>query len=152
MKLLCAGVLLVVFALTACGDGSETPGGEASPTPVATATATPTAIAQKPADADSPAAGICADVPAGDVVTVALNVDVPDPRCVKVIPLQRLRVVNNTGQAITVELGRFRVEMAPGGEQTLDASFGEYLAPGVHRVKTSAPPGGPELWLVAGGK
>jgi len=102
----------------------------------------------EPPDADLPAAGICAGTDTS-VVEVVLNADVPSPRCTEVTADQRLVVRNATTDAVTVTLADFRVTVAPGESELLDRPFGDYLAPGVHRVSTGALYGGsgPEIWL-----
>jgi hypothetical protein len=95
--------------------------------------------------ADTPAAGICGQAE-GEVVTMRINPDVPDPRCLKVGPDQRLRVVNNLGEAITVSLFTQSAVIQPGGEHTFAATFGELLLPGVHLLDVSTCCGG-SIWL-----
>lgn len=97
--------------------------------------------------AQEPAAGICAEFE-GPLVSVLLRPDIPDPRCVRVKPDQYLRVRNEADQTLQVSIGRFQAELDPGKEVIFDMPFRDYLAPGVHLVTTSAPPGGPEIWLV----
>jgi hypothetical protein len=104
-----------------------------------------------PADSDTPTAGICAGPPAGRVVHVDINVDVPAPRCSVVRPDQALEVTNKTDQAIGLQLAGIYESLTPGATTTLyTASFGSYLAPGVHIVHTSYFHGsGPEILLVS---
>jgi cytoskeletal protein RodZ len=111
-------------------------------------TAAPSVGSLEPPDADLPAAGICAGTDTS-VVEVVLNADVPSPRCTEVTADQRLVVRNATTDVVTVTLADFRVTVAPGESELLDRPFGEYLAPGVHRVSTGALYGGsgPEIWL-----
>jgi hypothetical protein len=97
--------------------------------------------------AQEPAAGICGEFE-GSLVSVSLRPDVPDPRCVRVRPDQHLSVKNETDQTLQVSLAGFHAELAPGQEITFETPFGEYLAPGVHQLITSAPPGGSEIWLI----
>jgi len=100
----------------------------------------------KPPDAEQPAAGIC-DPGGGDVVAVNISADVPSPRCVKVKGNQRLQVVNATDGPAQVQLAPFNVQLQPGQAQLFDASFGSYLAPGVHWLRTTGG-NGPEIWLI----
>jgi hypothetical protein len=100
----------------------------------------------KPPDSDQPAAGIC-DPASGDVVTVNINADVPYPRCMKVLGNQRLQVVNATDATVQVQLAQFNVQLQPGQAQFFNASFGSYLAPGVHWLRTTGG-SGPEIWLI----
>jgi hypothetical protein len=103
-----------------------------------------------PADSDTPTAGICANPPAGRVVHVDINVDVPAPRCSIVRPDQALELTNNTNEVIGIQLADVYESLIPGATTTLfTASFGSYLAPGVHIVHTSYFHGsGPEIWIV----
>src|SRR3990170_1587788 len=94
-------VLVLSLLLVAC-DGNDAQGPAADDIPE------PTAVL-KPPDAEVPAAGVCADVPEGDVVTITIRPDVPDPRCAKITAAQQLRVVNETQQAVNVKLAAFEV-------------------------------------------
>lgn len=111
--------------------------------------ALPSAMGTLPAKAtpyaESPAAGICGESE-GPVVTVTIQPDIPDPRCLVIRPDQRLKVVNRTSGSLQVALGPFLAEIDPGGEYLFDRAFGEYLASGVHQVLVS-PCCSPELWL-----
>jgi len=123
-----------------------------NPTPAPTtvtapssATAKPSGL--KPADADLPAAGACAGPISEDIVTITLNSDgVPSPRCIKVTPKQRLRVMNKAGVVSQVQLGQFYISLKPEEAQILDVPFESYLAPGVHFVSIR-PVSHAELWL-----
>lgn len=95
--------------------------------------------------ADSPAAGICASIE-GDRVEVQIYPDLPDPRCVKVRANQTLTLHNQTTKPVEFTLAQFNVRLEPGQAYTIDRPFGDYLAPGVHRVLV-LPYSGPELWL-----
>lgn len=78
-----------------------------------------------------PAAGICAEFE-GDIVTMTINPDIPDPRCIQVRPAQKLVVVNHRGEVLQVRIGPFETTIQPGDQHLFDLSVGEYLAPGVH--------------------
>lgn len=95
--------------------------------------------------AESPAAGICAEQE-GDVVSVTINPDIPDPRCSIVRSDQFLRIVNMRGETIAVSLAGLSADIQPGGEHTFDQPFGSLLMPGVHRFAVS-PCCGAELIL-----
>lgn len=97
----------------------------------------------KPPDSDRPAAGICAEVVDG-IASITIGSDAPSPRCVKVTSNVRLRFVNATGAAVQVRLWSFDAQIAPGGEQIIDAPVGSYLMPGVHFIEGI----GAEVWLV----
>jgi hypothetical protein len=102
---------------------------EATPEP---APASVSPVLATPA-AQSPAAGICAEFD-GENVTITINPDIPDPRCVSIRPDQKLMVVNHRGEPIQVRIGNFEVSLPNGGEQFFDLPFGQYLAPGVHQM------------------
>ena len=95
--------------------------------------------------AQEPAAGICASFE-GDVVTITLNADIPDPRCAKVRPEQTLKVINNTVSPLTVSIGPFKSALLAANEFSIDVPFGDYLQPGVHQLQVS-PCCGAEIWL-----
>lgn len=106
-----------------------------------------------PADADSPAGGICGS-DSGAVVTVVANPDTPAPRCLIVTANQRLRVVNGSnlsgaGKPITVTFADFAPRVVPiGGATLFDRPLGEYIAPGVHSIHISLyGSGGGDVWL-----
>ena len=132
-------VLVLSLLLVACdGNGSQSAIDDV---------AEPTAVL-KPPDADAPAASTCADVPEGDVVTITIRPDVPDPRCAKITAAQQLRVVNETQQAVNVKLAAFEVPVSPGDEWLFNVPVNTYLEPGVHVLQVSSLAGGAELWFV----
>ncbi|KKT58644.1 MAG: hypothetical protein UX91_C0006G0181 [Candidatus Amesbacteria bacterium GW2011_GWB1_47_19] len=100
----------------------------------------------KPADAIDPASGICRDYPDSEIAEVAISEDIPDPKCMKVLPGQRLKVVNKANVEINIYLGDLKFKIASGSAYTAERSFGEFLAPGVH-VPVVAPLSGPEIWV-----
>jgi hypothetical protein len=104
----------------------------------------------KPADSDTPAAGICASVPEAVVPINIVPGAMPDVRCMQVRPDQRLEFTNTTGDEVRLKLGRFEVTIAPGLRALLDAECGGYLAPGAHFVTVSQG-AVPEIWLAAAG-
>jgi hypothetical protein len=116
--------------------------------PIAQGQDTPMPQALATPYAQQPAAGICAEFE-GSLVSISLRPDVPDPRCVRVKPDQYLSIKNETDQRLQVSIAHIRSELDPGEEITFETPFGEYLASGVHQLTTSAPPGGPEIWLVS---
>lgn len=136
--------LFLVFGLAACVPSAPVSGPTAV-TPTA-ASPTPTSALATPY-AQEPAAGICASFD-GEVVTITLNTNVPDPRCAKIRPDQTLKVVNKTLSTLQVILGQFRFSVLPGAEHAIDVPFGSYLAVGVHRMEVT-PYYGAELWLEA---
>lgn len=102
----------------------------------------------KAPDSDTPASGICAEVPEGNAVAIVINEDVPSPRCSKIEADQRVEVVNKTGGQVRVQLAQFDLTLELEEKQLLDLPAGEYLAPGVHVIRASSLAGGPEVWLV----
>lgn len=99
--------------------------------------------------ADTPAAGICGES-SGEVVTMTINPDMPDPRCMAVRPDQRLRIINRLQEDVRVLLGQLTATIPPDGEHTLEKTFGEMLLPGVHALETSHCCGG-TIWLKESG-
>ncbi len=96
---------------------------------------------------DQPAAGICAEYPGETVVTVEIMPDIPAPRCLKVTPDQRLKVINRVNATLALKLGNLSASLQPNADYTFDQPFGNLLAPGVHVLEAS-PYFGPEIWLV----
>jgi hypothetical protein len=130
--------LLAALSFLSCRIGFASPLPSAQP---------PTLI---PPVASEPAAGICGGPDSSDLAIVRVNVDVPDPRCLQVRPDQGLRVINHTDTEISVRLGPHQVLIQPGGEGDLPEPFGNYLAPGVHRLEVD-PYGGPEIIVLPAG-
>ena len=95
--------------------------------------------------AQSPAAGLCGEFDQ-DTATIVINPDIPDPRCAKVHPHQKLKVINMRGESIQVRIGPFEAQIPDGSSHLFDLPFGEYLAPGVHQLIVS-PCCGPEILL-----
>lgn len=156
-QFVCAALLCLALAGCAASPGVQpiaTPLAPSSTPTQAPDTATPTETAS-PAPAlatpqsDSPAAGICDFYP-GELIVFEIYPDIPSPRCARATPEQRLQVINRTDQDLDIWIGAYEYTIEPGAEQVIDAELGTYLAPGVHRVSTSAygGGGGPELWLV----
>lgn len=115
-----------------------------------TATRTPERVQGGPSTlwtpvADSPAAGTCGESQ-GEIVTMTIRPDIPDPRCLIVQSDQRLRVVNGRQETLAVSLGRLSASIEPGGEHTFEVPIGELLLPGVHVIGVSPCCGG-EIWL-----
>jgi hypothetical protein len=129
---------------TACGRiTSETAQTTLIPTPGATTSDLPSYRATP--FSQSPAAGICGSMN-GDLITVTIYPDIPNPRCVEARPEQRLKVVNQTSGPLHVAIGLFQADIEPDENYTFDKAVGEYLAPGVHLIQVS-PCCSPELWL-----
>ncbi len=102
-----------------------------------------------PADSQTPAAGICADIGEEDTVTVTVRSDVPEPRCQRIAADQRLTVRNGTAQPVSVWFGPGGgsvPSIPPGGEYYFPDAAGEFLAAGVH-ILHGAPFAGPEIWF-----
>ncbi len=136
---------ILVLILAAC---SHTNLPTAQPSLTQTSAVPSPTIALATPYALEPAAGICQSFD-GTVVTITINVDMPDPRCAKVLPDQTLTVVNTTLSSIQVSIGKFSSTVLPGAEYSITVPFGEYLAVGVHQL-TVRPCCGAELWLEAG--
>ena len=146
-----------VLLLTACAGiqsavpSPATPTQTESPTqtiiPRATPQAAATEILLAPAEADSPAAGICSYAPEKAVVSAEIFADIPSPRCLKVTPGQQLQVINRSDVAVQVQIGGLSASLQPGEQHTFETPFGDYLAPGVHTT-LAKPYSGPEIWLV----
>lgn len=117
--------------------------------PLVESDATAIAQIQSTPYAQEPAAGICGEFE-GPIASILLRPDIPDPRCIRVKPDQYFSVKNETDQRLQVSIAHFQAEVDPGEEVTFETPFGKYLAPGVHHLTTSAPPGGPEIWLISG--
>jgi hypothetical protein len=140
---------LLIAACRVIGGNNEpnpteiNPNPKTTPTHAISATVEPHRLAT-PAS-QQPAAGICGAAE-GNIVTVRINPDVPDPRCVIITSDQRLNVINNRDEVIQISLGVFEAEIDPGDESLAPLTFGEYLAPGVHLIEVS-PCCGASLWL-----
>jgi hypothetical protein len=134
--------IILMLGLSACNQA-----GVESPTASLTATTPKTTLSLATPYAQEPAAGICGSFE-GEMVTVTLNPDIPDPRCSKVRPEQKLTVINQTQNTLQVSIGSFTTSLEPGTSTIIDTPFGEYLAQGVHQLQVT-PCCGPELWLEA---
>ncbi|HSF81543.1 MAG TPA: hypothetical protein VLA49_09935 [Anaerolineales bacterium] len=99
----------------------------------------------KPAEGDTPAAGICLE-PQGGQVAIVLGTDLSGMplagRCVTLNPMQRISLINQSGGPFAIQFANFYIDLPPGNEVLLDKPVGEYLAPGVHFLQM-----GPELWV-----
>jgi len=115
--------------------------------PTEPGSATSTALPLATPYAAQPAAGICGEAPELEVVEAQVWPDVPSPRCLRVLPDQRLRLVNRTPEAIRWKLGAFAGIIDTQSEAILPQPLGQFLAPGVHILQTS-PYSGPEIWVI----
>lgn len=107
-----------------------------SPTPI------PIQNSLKPIDSQTPASGICAGPINDNLVAVTFGMDnVPQPRCTKVTSNQNLKIINNSNQTISGSVGPYKIDTPPSQSQTIEATFGLYLMPGVHNIV------GAEIWL-----
>ena len=136
-------VAVLIIPLSACVQAG-TVSTSSAPTSSASDTALPYSLATP--YAQEPAAGICTTFD-GDVVTITLNADVPDPRCTKVRPDQTLKVVNNTVTPLSISIGPFKSALLAANAYSIDVPFSDYLKPGVHQLQVS-PCCGAEIWLV----
>jgi hypothetical protein len=89
-------------------------------------------------------AGICGRVE-GDVVSLKIRPDIPDPRCAAVAPHQQLWVANGRQVEIQARLAGLEAAFAPGDAHLLTVPLGSLLAPCSHRVEV-LPGCGAELW------
>ncbi len=85
----------------------------------------------------SPASGICSGMD-GEIITLNIYADIPDPRCAEVRPEQMLKVTNHTEVSVHVSIGIFEADIEPNGSYLFDTPVGEYLAPGVHWLQSSS--------------
>lgn len=133
------------------GPGSTTGGASEGSSPPTTAaggvTTTEVGDPLVAPDGETPAAGTCGSF-TGTIVEIVLHPDVPSPRCIEVTAEQILQVTNAAGEEVTVTFGGSSVALADGDAYTFDQPFGDYLAPGVHRVSASIyGDSGAEIWL-----
>ena len=108
-------------------------------------------LEKKKKDSDFPAAGVC-ELSDGETVRIEIHEDVPSPRCAKILPMQKLEVVNKTGSPITIgfdakykELKNILLESEESHIFSRPAE--EYFEFGVHHL-LSTPHAGPAIWLV----
>ena len=94
---------------------------------------------------NQPAAGICR-MANGDVVTVELRPTSLHPLCACTTPPATAGAEQH-GATVSVRLAWLETVLDPSEEHTFDLTLGSLLAPGVHRLGVSAPPGGAELWM-----
>lgn len=87
------------------------------------------------------AAGICADA-VGNIVSVSINPDVPDPRCVQVDGGQRLSVVNHTNDGQKVTIGDINIILEPGEEYLIDQPMSSFLQPCCNYLQSDPGMGG----------
>lgn len=158
-KLIAMILLLVAFAILACGVVGVLVYSFLAPTqvissPITTSEVIETILPASQTGAESaratpvsqrPAAGICASAE-GDYVVLEIIDDMPSPRCMMALPHQRLRIINRSDKALTASLGNHELDLQPGEEGSIEAELGTYLLLGVHEVSTSAY-AAPALWL-----
>ena len=117
-------LVVIVWLLTACTLTQQNPPVlEQAPLQPPETLATPAAM--------QPAAGICAEFE-GDIVTMTINPDIPDPRCIHIRPEQKLTVINHRMETLRVRIGSLETTILPEGQHLFDLPFEDYLAPGVH--------------------
>ncbi len=107
------------------------------------------------AEAGGPAAPVCGTDGAPDgTATITVGPDVPQPRCLQVLPGQRIAFVNGTavwrqaGETVTADLGGYRFRVAPGERVVLDLPVSSYLAPGVHVVDSTVGMARANVWVL----
>ncbi|MGD8751898.1 MAG: hypothetical protein PVG14_10775 [Anaerolineales bacterium] len=150
MKKLLLFLLLIVAALVSCTSVQPSLESPVLVSPSSTdASPSPTDGGGMPALAtpvsEQPAAGICGGMD-GEVVTITIFPDIPDPRCALVRPEQLLRVINKREEMIQISLAGIEVSVEPGQTYEFATPLGQLLAKGVHRVEV-LPCCGAELWL-----
>jgi hypothetical protein len=151
-------LLLFLLLLSACAlardPGQASPpiaGAEPEATLTQPAPPTPTVTEAnpgaglKPADSDTPAAGICGKAQ-GEIMPIVLGAG-PDGlplagRCIIFAAEQRIQLVNGADAALVLDFAGYHVDLPAGGELLLDRPVGEYLALGVHFLSH-----GPEIWV-----
>lgn len=102
----------------------------------------------KQPDSQTPTAPICAPAE-GEVATITIEEGVPSPRCIQVVPNQMLELSNQTDQTLTMTFAGLGIRLDAGETDRIEIPFGQYLAPGVHRLPLDYYAGsGPEIWLV----
>jgi hypothetical protein len=157
---LCLLLLLTVAIVSGCGSsesgtssspstGAQPQASASSAQPVATTARigrSPAAHGREPGTPGHPASPVCGHS-AGSIVNVALEPDVPQPRCVQVSANQELRLVNRTGDfgaqpsVASVRFAGFRARIEPNHAVIFAEPFGDYLMPGTHAVEVINAPG-----------
>ena len=158
-RLIAVTALCAIFAVSCGGGEDESAAPRASPASATPPAATPTSMPEatavedveatpglRPADGDTPAAGICAE-PTEPIAVIQFLEGIPDPRCTILRPDQRIRFVNGLTEPVSVQVGRYSATVAPNSAVLFDAPAGSYLAPGVHVVDASVPSARAEVWL-----
>jgi hypothetical protein len=149
-------VVFATFAFSCGGDEQQVGPAPSAAAPKPTAAPMPEATAVesrdatpglRPADGDTPAAGICLGPTEEAVVTIELFPDIPSPRCSYATPDQRIRFVNRMDEQVTLALGRYSASVPAGAAVLFDAPAGTYLAPGVHVIDASLPSARAAIWL-----
>lgn len=102
----------------------------------------------KPADSETPTAGLC-DEAHEEPVSIVLGLG-PDGiplagRCIQITPAQRIKLINQSNGPFNTQFGEYHIDLAVDSELLLDKPVGQYLAQGVHFL-----PMGPELWVQKG--
>lgn len=112
-------------------------------------------LSLKPKEADRPAAGVC-DKQNPIVVVLIIREDVPMPRCAKVRPDQKIRVVNGTEEKMRIGfkdvsplvLAPRTIELTPQAGYTFRIPVNQYLEPGIHHLSVSSRLSSPEIWVL----
>jgi hypothetical protein len=138
-------ISLACNALTPASPPTSAPPAPSVPTRVSVASASPATSELATPYALSPAAGICARFD-GPVVEFRIEPGIPDPRCAFARADQHMKITNKTDGPLDVSIGTYSGHLEPGGEFSIEAPFGSYLAPGVHQLQV-LPCCGPEIVL-----
>jgi peptidoglycan hydrolase-like protein with peptidoglycan-binding domain len=101
----------------------------------------------RPPEADAPAAGVCGEQ-STPIVTVKIDDELGDPRCLVVHRNQRLRIENVASHDVTFFVAEFQTFLPAGQTSFDDRPIGEYLGDGVHTIHVARFDGaGPQLWV-----
>ena len=101
-----------------------------------------------PPDFLAPTSGVCAGPARGGVETLTINADTPAPRCLKIRPTQRLRVLSKIQLPARVRVGGISFNVPAGKATQTDGGIGRYLDVGGHYVSISSYSGNTELVVV----
>jgi hypothetical protein len=110
-------------------------------------------VSMLPAESETPASGICADVPRISRAVLILHTDSPSPRCQKVTSDQTIVVSNDTPADLRMSFGSnaaFTATIPAHGSYQFPGNVGKLFAQGVHTMSLDgAPYAGTEIWVVA---
>lgn len=104
----------------------------------------------EPSDSELPAAGVCPGPSVAEPATIEFQPEIPYPRCLRILQSNHLRLVNQTDAAIHFEVGDFQGSLEAGDAAVSELTVGEFLAPGVHVIQSTAYArgGSGEIWIL----